>query len=101
MLQNERIQHGQTQNPNFSIGIRYWDPTVLLKITLEKDTYCWLEVSSVLGLVSVIEGTDNGKGVLLEELNVVFVALLWLLVPSDDDSSSWSSNKQSRECFRF
>lgn len=77
MLQNERIQHGQTQNPNFSISIRYWDPTVLLKITLEKDTYCWLEVSSVLGLVSVIEGTDNGKGVLLEELNVVFVALLW------------------------
>ena len=42
-----------------------------------------------------MDGIDGGRGALLEQFTVGFVELLWLLVPSDDESSSWLINLKS------
>lgn len=60
-----------------------------LKICLTHMQLTYCSLWSVLGPVSVTVGIDGGKDVLLVQFTMGFATLLWwLLVPSDDESSS-------------
>lgn len=65
-----------------------------LKICLTHMQLTYCSLWSVLGPVSVTVGIDGGKDVLLVQFTIGFATLLWwLLVPSDDESSSWQKIK--------